>query len=78
MQIAKHANIPVVPHRGGEVWGLHFIVSSDCENLAEILPGTREETKDALWIGEPEYFEGYIEPTDRPGFGVAPNLSMLP
>ena len=78
MQIAKHEKIPVVPHRGGEVWGLHFIVSSDCENLAEILPGTREETKDELWLGEPEYFEGYTEPTDRPGFGVAPNFSMLP
>ena len=78
MQIAKDENLPVVPHRGGEVWGLHFIVSSDCENLAEVLPGTKKQENDELWLGTPDYTQGFIEPRDAPGFGVEPNLAMLP
>ena len=78
MELAKEEKIGVVPHRGGEVWGLHFIVSTDCENLAEVLPGAKKEGKDELWIGTPIFSDGFIEPNDKPGFGVEPNIFMLP
>ena len=53
LDIARQVQIPVAPHRGGEIWGLHLIVSSDCADLAEVLPGSRGALRDELWIGEP-------------------------
>ena len=53
LDIAREHEIPVAPHRGGEVWGIHLIASSDCIDLAEVLPGMRGAPKDDLWIGEP-------------------------
>ncbi len=77
LDIARRHAIPVVPHRGGETWGLHLIAASDCDNLAEVLPGTRGAARDELWIGEPLPENGAIEPSDEPGFGVEPNEDML-
>ena len=78
MEIAEKENIPVVPHRGGEPWGLHFITSTQCENLAEILPGSKDAPKDDLWIGEKTAQNGFIRPSDEAGFGVYPNPDLLP
>ena len=69
--------MPVAPHRGGEVWGLHLIVASDCEDLAELLPGIRGAPRDVLWLGEPAAEGGVIAPIDAPGFGVTLNEAML-
>ena len=77
LDIAREYGIPVAPHRGGEVWGLHLIAASDCMDLAEVLPGVRGGTKDRLWIGEPFPEGGRIEPTDAPGFGVMLNEEMV-
>tara|TARA_Y100000996_G_scaffold415527_1_gene410845 strand:+ start:1059 stop:2105 length:1047 start_codon:yes stop_codon:yes gene_type:complete len=76
LDLANSANIPVVPHRGGEIWGLHLIVSSSCDDLAEVLPGTRDAIKDNLWIGEPNAENGFISPNDKPGFGVELNEEL--
>ena len=46
-------------------------------DLAEVLPGQRGAPKDELWIGEPFPEEGFISPTDAPGFGVTLNEVML-
>lgn len=78
VEMANALGIPVAPHRGGEVWGLHLIVSSTCDNLAEVLPGTKSGSRDNLWVGEPVSADGYISPTDDPGFGVTVNKSLLP
>ena len=78
LEIAQEYGIPVVPHRGGEVWGLHLIATSSCANLAEILPGTQNAPKDNLWIGEPSAKNGFICPPDDPGFGVTVNLDLIP
>ena len=77
LNVAAEAGIPVAPHRGGEVWGLHLIAASDCMDLAEVLPGTRDADRDDLWIGEPTAENGYIAPSDSPGFGVRLNEDML-
>ena len=45
LDIAREYEIPVAPHRGGEVWGLHLIAASDCMDFAEVLPGMRGAAK---------------------------------
>ena len=77
LDIARERGIPVAPHRGGEVWGLHLIAASDCMDLAEILPGMKGAERDELWLGEPFPENGYIAPPDGPGFGVELNEGMV-
>jgi L-rhamnonate dehydratase len=73
MDIAKKYDVSVVPHRGGEPWGLHLIAASDCENFAELVMGQRSSIKDDIWIGSPTPIDGKIELSDKSGFGVEPN-----
>ncbi len=76
-EMGVEAGARVVPHRGGEVWGLHLIAASACEELGEVLPGTRDGVRDELWLGEPQANDGYLTINDEPGFGVRLNESML-
>ena len=69
--------VTVVPHRGGEIWGLHFIVATGCDDLAETHPDRWQEGADMLWLDEPVPVDGRIAPNDRPGFGVTLNEAML-
>ena len=77
LNLAREVGIPVIPHRGGEVWGLHFIAATECEKLAEVVLGERHSPKDELWIGGPEIENGYVTVIDEPGFGVSLNPAML-
>lgn len=77
LEEARVAGVPVAPHRGGEVWGLHLVVASDCMDLAEAHSSVMGEERDVLWHGEPEVVDGYIVPSDLPGFGVTINEMML-
>jgi L-rhamnonate dehydratase len=55
----------VVPHRGGEVWGLHAIAALSDNPLAE--SGRPWVT----WLrGAPVIADGKVSPGDQPGFGV--------
>lgn len=67
---AQAQQLPVVPHRGGEVWGLHLIAATPCADLAEILPGRRNMPTEQIWLDEPVPIGGFIAPSDAPGFGV--------
>ena len=77
LELARPAGTPVVPHRGGEPWGLHFIVATDCEQLAETMPERWQPGADTLWLGEPTVAGGAIAPTDAPGFGVRLNEELI-
>ena len=77
LALARRHRVPVVPHRGGEPWGLHLIVATDCVDLAETMPHRWQEPRDDLWLGEPEVIDGTIEPGDEPGFGVRLNEELL-
>lgn len=77
LKLAHEAGKQVVLHRGGEVWGLHFIAATDCDNLGEVLPGKRDEESIPLWIDEPQVQHGYLTPADAPGFGVKINEELL-
>ena len=77
VRMANELGIPVSPHRGGEVWGLHLLTATDCADLAEFHSDHIREERDILWLNEPEPRDGYISPNDAPGFGVELNEVML-
>jgi L-alanine-DL-glutamate epimerase-like enolase superfamily enzyme len=77
LDLARTAGIPVIPHRGGEVWGLHLIAASDCADLGEVLPGRRGVPQDQLWLDAPQPVTGYLTPHDTPGFGVRINEMLI-
>ena len=77
VEIAEKYGIPVAPHRGGEVWGLHLISGSACADLAEYHSDHIRDERDILWLDEPAPIDGYISPSDRPGFGVTLNEALL-
>ena len=77
LDIAREHDIPVVPHRGGEIWGLHVMAATDCDDLAETHPARWIDSTDELWLDEPRVVDGHIAPPDRPGFGVVLNEAML-
>ena len=77
-ELAVLQDVPVVPHRGGEVWGLHLIAANDaCDDLAELVMGARDVGRDDLWLGNPSVEGGKIAVADAPGFGVSLNQRML-
>ena len=77
-ELAKEYGVPVVPHRGGEVWGLHLIAANDaCDDLAEMVMGARDAGGDELWLGSPDIENGRLSIGDKPGFGVQLNDAML-
>lgn len=80
VEMAKGCGVQVVPHRGGEVWGLHAIAGTDCEPLAELVMGNRPvpgRQVDEIWLGAPGPEDGWIIVPDRPGFSVELNERAL-
>lgn len=77
-ELARELGVPVVPHRGGEVWGLHLIAANDaCDDLAEMVLGARDSEVDDLWVGSPQIEDGKLSIRDEAGFGVRLNEGML-
>lgn len=63
--LAAERGVWVVPHRGAEVWGLHAVAALGDRPLAE--SGRPWVT----WLrGEPPIKDGFVRPSDAPGFGV--------
>lgn len=79
VEIANRMGVPVAPHRGGEVWGLHLIAGTDCADLAEYHADHigDEDGRDVVWLDEPAPVDGFISPGDAPGFGVRLNEEIL-
>ena len=77
LDLANEAGVPVVPHRGGEPWGLHFIAGSGCHQLAEMVMGSRNAPQDLVWLDAPQPVDGCVQLTDAPGFGVRLNEALL-
>ena len=56
---------------------MHLIAGSACADLAEYHSDHIRDERDILWFDEPAPVDGYISPTDKPGFGVTLNEAML-
>ncbi len=76
-ELAQQYNVPIVLHRGGEIWGLHFLAAGYGEDLAEKVMGKREAKRDELWVGEPASQDGFLVLPEGPGFGVEINKELL-
>ena len=76
-KLAQAHGVPLVPHRGGEIWGLHFLAAGYGDNLAEMVMGRRGEVRDKLWLGEPQPQGGHLVVPEGPGFGVKVNEELL-
>ncbi len=71
--LARQAGLRVCPHRGAELWSLPALAALDPEPLAE--SGRPWMT----WVGgQPPICEGFIEPTEAPGFGATIDEEHLP
>ena len=72
-EMARDADLRVVPHRGAELWGLHAVVALGDDPLAE------SRRPWMTWVhGQPEIEEGRIQVGEAPGFGVVINEEKLP
>lgn len=76
-RLALEHDVPLVPHRGGEVWGLHLLAAGYGEDLGELVMGVRDADRDVLWLDEPGPVEGCLAVGAAPGFGVRVNEAML-
>lgn len=77
IELAAQSGARVVPHRGGEIWGLHLIAAGLCDDLGEVVVGNRRGQPDELWLDEPQAVDGYLTVTGAPGLGVRLNEKML-
>jgi L-rhamnonate dehydratase len=67
--LAQAAQLPLIPHRGGSVFGLHFILATPNCNLAESF-GIGEPGNEMMQAMSPRFADGHIYPSDKPGFGL--------
>ncbi len=72
--MAAGRDLPVIPHQGGTVWGLHFLMATPNAPLAESIgPSERidEERQSFIRAVTPlPDASGHVVPSDRPGFGL--------
>ncbi|MSV33075.1 MAG: L-rhamnonate dehydratase [Bryobacterales bacterium] len=67
--LASAHQLPMIPHRGGSVYGLHFILATAHCSLAESF-GVGEPGNDIMQAMSPRFADGFLYPGDKPGFGV--------
>ncbi len=67
--MAAAHGIPVVPHRGGSLYGVHLVVASANCPLAESF-GTGEAGNEMMELMTPRFENGDYHPPDKPGFGI--------
>lgn len=72
--MAAGHGLPVIPHQGGTVWGLHFLMATPNAPLAESIGPSRridEERNSFMRAVTPLPDEdGYVVPPEKPGFGL--------
>jgi L-rhamnonate dehydratase len=71
--LAAAQGLPVIPHAGGTVWGLHFIAATPNAPWAETIGPSRElerERKSRIRRFFPLPEKGFLWPADDPGFGI--------
>jgi len=67
--LARSRSIPLSPHRGGSLYGLHFMAATPGCDLAESF-GLGESGTELMQAMTPRYEAGFLHLPDKPGFGV--------
>jgi L-rhamnonate dehydratase len=68
-RMALDRSLVVAPHRGGSLYGLHFIAATPGCNLAESF-GIGETSTGTMKAMTPDFADGFFTLPDKPGFGV--------
>jgi len=74
--LAATHQLPLIPHRGGSVYGLHFILATAHCQLAESF-GVGEPGNEIMQAMSPRFADGYLHPSDKPGFGVELSEALI-
>jgi L-rhamnonate dehydratase len=67
--MAAAKSLPVMPHRGGSVYGMALILTAPNCTLAESF-GLDEDSTDLMKAMTPPFDKGCYYPTSKPGFGA--------
>ncbi|HXJ39601.1 MAG TPA: enolase C-terminal domain-like protein [Bryobacteraceae bacterium] len=67
--LASAHQLPLIPHRGGSAFCLHFILATAHCDLAESF-GVGEPGNEIMETMSPRFADGFVYPNDKPGFGV--------
>jgi L-rhamnonate dehydratase len=74
--LADRAGLPLVPHRGGSRFGIHFIMATPSCQLAESF-GIGEHGNELMQALTPRFEKGFAYAPEDPGFGVELNEAIL-
>jgi L-rhamnonate dehydratase len=74
--LAAAHQIPMIPHRGGSLYGLHFILATAHCTLAESF-GVGEAGNEVMQLMSPRFAGGYLYASGKPGFGVELNENII-
>jgi L-alanine-DL-glutamate epimerase-like enolase superfamily enzyme len=68
-KMAEEHSLPIIPHRGGSLFGLPIALTRAHCPLAEAfaIPGQGTDVMKAM---SPRYEDGFYYPSDKPGFGT--------
>jgi L-rhamnonate dehydratase len=68
-QLGAANGLPVLPHRGGSVYGMSLILCSQAPSIAESF-GTGESGNELMELLTSKFEGGFYYPLEGPGFGV--------
>lgn len=74
--LASAHQLPMIPHRGGSVYGLHLILATAHCQLAESF-GVGEPGNEIMQTMSPRFSGGYLYAGEKPGFGVEITEAMI-
>ena len=74
--MAAEHGLPIIPHRGGSLYGMSIVLSSPNCPLAESF-GTGQRTTDLMEAMTPRFAGGFYYPNDKPGFGTSITDEMV-
>lgn len=74
--VAASHGIPVMPHRGGSLFGIHLVISHPNCPMAESF-GTGEPGNEMMERLTPPFKDGYYYPPERPGIGAELTPELL-
>ncbi len=67
--MAAEHGVPLLPHRGGSLYGLPLVLTSTNASMAESF-GTGEPVSDLMLAMAAPFERGYYLPPEKPGFGT--------
>jgi L-rhamnonate dehydratase len=67
--LASAASLPLMPHRGGSLYGIHLVLAAPNCDMAESF-GTGEPGNELMEAMTAPFKDGHYYPPEKPGFGV--------